>query len=125
MATARHETRRDGRQISAQAQLVRHILSEHRGESNAISAAAIGRMVGLSKRQVSDIVRELRLHGEPIGSRPGRPGFWWIVDQREAREVYRRHVERGREHFRTAAAMRQAFPVLPPVTQTTMVFDEV
>ena len=111
--------------MTEEARRVREILRRHQGEANAIRAAEIGRMVGLSKRQVADIVRALRLRGEPIGSRPGKPGFWWITDQREAREVYRRHIERGREHFRTAAAMRRSFPTLPPVEQTTMVFDEV
>jgi len=111
--------------MTDEARLVREILRRHQGEARAIRAAEIGRMVGLSKRQVADIVRELRLHGAPIGSRPGRPGFWWITDHQEAREVYRRHIERGREHFRTAAAMRRSFPNLPPVKQTAMVFDEV
>jgi len=84
-------------------------------------AAQKGRLIGprldppLREGQVCDAGRELRLAGEPVGT--CQQGFFWMVSYEEATAVDRGLLDKACAIHATRAALRRAFPKLPPVGQ--------
>ncbi|MCL4473529.1 MAG: hypothetical protein M1455_06270 [Actinobacteria bacterium] len=54
----------------------------HKGQKHAIKAPALAADLGISDREVREIIHDLRVTGEPICS--GAHGFYWPVSREDA-----------------------------------------
>ncbi len=97
------------------------IIRRHVGRPAAISMHAIAAQVGISTRDVQDIVKLLvEERSWPIGSGTKPYGYYLIRSEDELRQNYQHFVRRGVSNLRHARAYKKASIVGPIVGQLEM-----
>jgi hypothetical protein len=96
------------------------------GRDRAVSMHAISEQLGLSTRDIQDIVKFLvEERSWPIGSATSKPfGYYLIRSEEELRQNYQHFVRRGVSNLRHARAYKKASIVGPIVGQLEMEVDE-